>query len=114
MNLNSRSKRLEIGLDNLGNTCFANSSLQCLLHIDTLTRFFLENDVDTFLNHESSMKGRLATSFAQLVRDVHSATSGSSVSPLQFLREVRAMKKVRFFKLFVFIIHRLASLPHTC
>lgn len=42
------------GLQNLGNTCFMNSSLQCLAHTPKLVDYFLE-DYGREINHDNPL-----------------------------------------------------------
>lgn len=84
----SRQIYMEVGLENLGNTCFMNSSLQCLLHIEPLVSYFLATDISKALNEASPMKGLLAASFAQLVKDIFNASAGSSIAPMAFQKVV--------------------------
>lgn len=75
----------KIGLTNLGNTCYMNSALQCLLHINELTEYFTSAFYEHEINVKNplSSKGLIAKSFANLCKMVVTATS-SAISPREF------------------------------
>eukprot|EP01116_Phalansterium_solitarium_P025615 TRINITY_DN987_c0_g1_i1.p1 TRINITY_DN987_c0_g1~~TRINITY_DN987_c0_g1_i1.p1 ORF type:complete len:921 (-),score=331.15 TRINITY_DN987_c0_g1_i1:567-3248(-) len=76
------NRRGVCGLQNLGNTCFMNSALQCLSNAVPLTQYFLDLKYKDEINRANplGMKGRIAEEYGALMQAMWSGQH-SSVAP---------------------------------
>ena len=78
-------RRGRVGLHNLGNSCYMNSSLQCLSHIFPLTRYFLTQQYQAHINESSvfGTGGKLANGYYNLLVELW-FNNQAAISPMVF------------------------------
>lgn len=69
-----------IGLMNLGNTCFFNAAVQCLIRCTPLTDFILSSQCQSQINTKNPLgtKGRIAMAYRELLQEMTKSSSASS------------------------------------
>jgi ubiquitin carboxyl-terminal hydrolase 4/11/15 len=89
------SKHGLVGLQNLGNTCFMNTALQCISNCSELTGYFLGNHYKTEINENNPIGsgGVLVRAYAGLLKNLWFGEH-SSYGPWNFKAAIGAFQSM--------------------
>jgi ubiquitin C-terminal hydrolase len=95
LKLAANSRKGLVGLQNLGNTCFMNTSLQCMSNCKELTQYFLADYYLNQINFENPIgtQGVLVRAYSNLLKNLWYGSS-SVYSPWNFKKAIATFQSI--------------------
>jgi ubiquitin C-terminal hydrolase len=82
-----------VGLQNMGNTCYANSTIQLIRCAPEISALVVDEALSSNIRDTSSGPGKVLLAYQDLIRTMWSAYRPAYVRPLGFLTEIEACVK---------------------
>ena len=78
-----------VGIQNVGNTCYANSTIQIIRAVPEFSAFIVSDELKSMIPDPTSTPGKVLLAYQDLIRPMWSAYRPAYVRPLGFLNEIR-------------------------
>jgi ubiquitin C-terminal hydrolase len=87
------SLRGVVGIQNLGNTCYANSTIQIIRAVPELSALIVSDELKDKIRDKETKQAKVLLAYQDLIRPMWSAFRPAYVRPLGFLSEIRTAVK---------------------